>query len=141
MLNDNEEMALIDILVCACKQAFTRQGPPGRTSRKGKEKKASMDERKNLSAHLMPTLPRLLNKVSDQIIITIGIVYVYAVISIPNCQGLSCSKGGQRTMYLLDKCYPVSNSINDCCFIAVICHVGIYPVDIAIQPLNNQGQI
>ena len=83
VLNDNEEMALIDILVCACKQAFTRQGPPGRTSRKGKEKKASMDERKNLSAHLMPTLPRLLNKVSDRIIIIIGIVYVYAVISIP----------------------------------------------------------
>ena len=66
VLNDNEEMALIDILVCACKQAFTWQGPPGRTSQKSKEKNASMDDRKNLSAHLMPTLPRLLNKVQTE---------------------------------------------------------------------------
>ena len=71
VLNDNEEMALIDILVCVCKQSFTRQGPPGRTSRKSKEKKASVDDRKNLSAHLMPTLPRLLNKVQIEYIGTL----------------------------------------------------------------------
>lgn len=76
VLNDNEEMALIDILVCACKQAFTRQGPPGRTSRKGKEKKASMDERKNLSAHLMPTLPRLLNKFGTDVENVVNLVSV-----------------------------------------------------------------
>lgn len=62
-LNDSEEMSLIDIMVCSCKQAATRQGPPGRTVRKGKEKKSSTDDKKNLSAHFMQTLPRLLNKV------------------------------------------------------------------------------
>ena len=62
-LNDSEEMALIDIMVCACKQEATRQGPPGRTVRKGKEKKSSVDDKKNLSAHFMQTLPSLLNKV------------------------------------------------------------------------------
>ena len=67
VLNDSEEMALIDTLVCACKQAVTRQGPPGRTVRKSKEKKASVDDRKNLSAHLMQTIPRLLNKVQTDI--------------------------------------------------------------------------
>lgn len=61
-LNDSEEMSLIDIMVCACKQEATRQGPPGRTVRKGKEKKSSLDDKKNLSAHFMQTLPSLLNK-------------------------------------------------------------------------------
>ena len=64
-LNDNEEMSLIDIMVCACKQEATRQGPPGRTVRKGKEKKSSLDDKKNLSAHFMQTLPSLLNKVCE----------------------------------------------------------------------------
>ena len=58
-------MSLIDIMVCACKQEATRQGPPGRTVRKGKEKKSSLDEKKNLSAHFMQTLPGLLNKVCE----------------------------------------------------------------------------
>ena len=62
-LNDNEEMALIDIMVCACKQASTRQGPPGRTARKAKENKSSVNDNKELSAHFMQTLPGLLNKV------------------------------------------------------------------------------
>lgn len=62
-LNDNEEMSLIDIMVCACKQASTRQGPPGRTARKGKENKSSVNDKKELSAHFMQTLPSLLNKV------------------------------------------------------------------------------
>ena len=62
-MNDNEEMALIDIMVCACKQASTRQGPPGRTARKGKENKSSVNDKKELSAHFMQTLPSLLNKV------------------------------------------------------------------------------
>ncbi|XP_078379288.1 cohesin subunit SA-2-like isoform X3 [Oculina patagonica] len=61
-LNDNEEMLLIDIMVCACKQASTRQGPPGRTARKGKESKSSVNDKKELSAHFMQTLPSLLNK-------------------------------------------------------------------------------
>ena len=56
-------MSLIDIMVCACKQEATKQGPPGRTVRKGKEKKSSLDDKKNLSAHFMQTLPSLLNKV------------------------------------------------------------------------------
>lgn len=58
-------MSLIDIMVCACKQEATRQGPPGRTVRKGKEKKSSLDDKKNLSAHFMQTLPSLLNKVCE----------------------------------------------------------------------------
>ena len=58
-------MSLIDIMVCACKQEATRQGPPGRTVRKGKEKKSSVDDKKNLSAHFMQTLPSLLNKVCE----------------------------------------------------------------------------
>lgn len=62
-LNDNEEMSLIDIMVCACKQASTRQGPPGRTTRKGKDNKSSVNDKKELSAHFMQTLPSLLNKV------------------------------------------------------------------------------
>ena len=62
-LNDNEEMSLIDIMVCACKQASTRQGPPGRTARKGKENKSAVNDKKELSAHFMQTLPSLLNKV------------------------------------------------------------------------------
>ena len=37
------------------------------------------------------------------------------------------------------KCCSVSNSVNDYCFIAFICSVGIYPVDIAIQPLIEQA--
>lgn len=64
-LNDSEEMSLIDIMVCACKQAATRQGPPGRTARKSKETKSSMDDKRNLSAHFMQTLPSLLNKVNN----------------------------------------------------------------------------
>ena len=62
-LNDSEEMALIDIMVCACKQASTRQGPPGRAVRKVKENKTTVNEKKDLSAHFMQTLPGLLNKV------------------------------------------------------------------------------
>ena len=64
-LNDSEEMSLIDIMVCACKQAATRQGPPGRTARKSKETKSSMDDKRDLSAHFMQTLPSLLNKVNN----------------------------------------------------------------------------
>ena len=66
VLNDSQEVALIDILVCACKQAVTRQGPPGRTVRKSKEKKGTADDKKSLSAHLMQTIPRLLNKVKHE---------------------------------------------------------------------------
>lgn len=76
VLNDSEEMALIDTLVCACKQAVTRQGPPGRTVRKSKEKKASVDDRKNLSAHLMQTIPRLLNKFGTDVENVVNLVSV-----------------------------------------------------------------
>ncbi|PFX16109.1 cohesin subunit SA-2-like [Stylophora pistillata] len=66
-LNDSEEMALIDIMVCACKQASTRQGPPGRAVRKVKENKSTVNEKKDLSAHFMQTLPGLLNKFGTDI--------------------------------------------------------------------------
>ena len=65
-LNDSEEMSLIDIMVCACKQASTRQGPPGRAGRKVKESKSIVNEKKDLSAHFMQTLPSLLNKVCKE---------------------------------------------------------------------------
>ena len=33
-LNDTEETALVDVMVCACKQATLGQGPPGRVHKK-----------------------------------------------------------------------------------------------------------
>lgn len=73
-LNDSEEMALIDIMVCACKQASTRQGPPGRAVRKVKENKTTVNEKKDLSAHFMQTLPGLLNKFGTDIENVINLV-------------------------------------------------------------------
>ena len=62
-LNDKEEMALIDVMVCACQQAATGHGPPGRTIRKSKEKRSTVIDKKDLSGHFMKLLPALLNKV------------------------------------------------------------------------------
>ncbi|XP_028518614.1 cohesin subunit SA-1 [Exaiptasia diaphana] len=92
-LDDKEEAALIEILVSSCKQASLGQSPPGRATKKtvsSKEKKAINNDKKELSAHFMQTLPDLLAKYgtdSDKVL---------SLVSVPQCFDLE--EYGQRRL-------------------------------------------
>jgi len=64
-LDDQEELALIDLMTCSCKMAATGTGPPGRVVHKKqsmKERRILVEDRHNISAHFMEYLPALLDK-------------------------------------------------------------------------------
>ncbi len=65
-LDDRQETSLIEIMVCAVKQAATGEPPVGRgTGRKlqsTKEAKQITDDKAKLTEHFMPVLPNLLGK-------------------------------------------------------------------------------
>ncbi|GCB78883.1 hypothetical protein scyTo_0019468, partial [Scyliorhinus torazame] len=67
-LTDQEESALIELMVCSMRQAVEGHPPIGRTSGKklltAKERKQQMDDRVRLSEHLIVVIPQLLAKYS-----------------------------------------------------------------------------
>ena len=65
-LDDRQETALIEIMVCCVKQAATGEYPVGRgTSRKmtSRETRAVIEDKVRLTEHFIQTLPQLLAKV------------------------------------------------------------------------------
>ncbi|XP_051900460.1 cohesin subunit SA-2-like isoform X2 [Pristis pectinata] len=67
-LSDQEEAALIELMVCSMRQAVEAHPPIGRLSGKklltAKEKKQQMDDRAKLTEHLIVIIPQLLAKYS-----------------------------------------------------------------------------
>lgn len=65
-LDDKQETSLIEIMVCAIRQASTCEPPVGRgTARKqlsGKEQRALQEDKNKISEHFISVLPILLNK-------------------------------------------------------------------------------
>lgn len=62
-LSDTEEAALVDIMVCSCKQAALGQGPPGRVHRKVSY--CSLKETKTNDAKMLPQQYLLLLRINS----------------------------------------------------------------------------
>ncbi|XP_062874982.1 cohesin subunit SA-3 isoform X2 [Trichomycterus rosablanca] len=68
-LNDDEESALIELMICAVRQAAEGAPPTARSMGKKsvKGKKQQMQEKKRITNHFIPLLPQLLNKFSADV--------------------------------------------------------------------------